>query len=169
MGNKADLSGNDFLEYWEQDPDTAVIAALPRVVRQPAPLRRGSRAAITQDKPVIAVKSGRTAAGQRAASSHTGALLAASDVTVDALFAHAGVIRAETVGEMFDVAGLLARQPLPRGDRVAVVTNAGGPGILCADACEAAGPADRAARRRRRARGSPRGCRPRPRPPTRST
>ena len=87
----------------------------------------------------MAVKSGRTAAGQRAASSHTGALLAASDVTVDALFAHAGVLRAETVGEMFDVAGLLARQPLPRGDRVAVLTNAGGPGILCADACEAAG------------------------------
>ena len=90
-------------------------------------------------KPVIAVKSGRTAAGQRAASSHTGAMLAASDATVDALFAHAGVIRTETIGEMFDVAGLLSRQPLPRGDRVAVVTNAGGPGILCADALAAQG------------------------------
>ena len=58
---------------------------------------------------------------------------------MDALFEHAGVMRAETVGEMFDVAGVLARQPLPRGDRVAVLTNAGGPGIMCADACEAAG------------------------------
>ena len=126
----------------------------------------GSRARIAAAKPVIAVKSGRTAAGRRAASSHTGALLAASDVTVDALFAHAGVIRAETVGEMFDVAGLLARQPLPRGDRVAVVTNAGGPGILCADACEAAGlrvePLSDATRA-----ALARGCRPRPRPPTR--
>ena len=94
---------------------------------------------ITQEKPVIAVKSGRAAAGQRAAASRTGALLAAADVTVDALFAHAGVLRAESVGEMFDVAGLLAHQPLPRGDRVVVLTNAAGPGRLCADACEAAG------------------------------
>ena len=78
-------------------------------------------------------------AGRRAPSSRTGALLAAADVTVDALFAHAGVLRAETVGEMFDVAGLLARQPLPPGDRVAVLTNARGPGIACEDACQAAG------------------------------
>ena len=87
----------------------------------------------------MAVKSGRSAAGARAASSHTGALLAASDVTVDALFAHAGVIRTDTVSEQFDVAALLASQPLPGGDRVAIVTNAGGPGIACADACAAAG------------------------------
>ena len=85
------------------------------------------------------VKSGRGAAGGRTVSSHTGALLASSDATVDALFAHAGVLRAETVGEMFDVAQLLAHQPLPTGDRVAVLTNARGPGVLCADACEAAG------------------------------
>jgi acyl-CoA synthetase (NDP forming) len=90
-------------------------------------------------KPVIAVKSGRSAAGARAAASHTGALVAASDATVDALFRHAGVIRTGTVGEMFDVAALLDGQPLPRGDRVAIVTNAGGPGIACADACAAAG------------------------------
>ena len=138
MGDKADLSGNDFLEYWEQDPDTAVLLLYLESFGNPRRFGRIARR-ITRDKPVVAVKSGRTAAGQRAASSHTGALLAASDVTVDALFAHAGVLRAETVGEMFDVAGVLARQPLPRGDRVAVLTNAGGPGILCADACEAEG------------------------------
>ena len=105
----------------------------------------GSRAASRTAKPIVAVKSGRSAAGRRAASSHTGALLAASDVTVDALFAHAGVIRAETVGEMFDVAGLLARQPLPRGDRVAVLTNAGGPGHPLRRRLRGRGPAGRAA------------------------
>ena len=90
-------------------------------------------------KPIVAVKSGRSAAGARATSSHTGALLAASDVTVDALFHQAGVIRTDTLAELFDVASLLSSQPAPRGRRVAIVTNAGGPGILCADACEAAG------------------------------
>ena len=138
VGDRADLSGNDFLEYWEQDADTAVVLLYLESFGNPHRFGRIARR-VTATKPIIAVKSGRTAAGHRAASSHTGALLAASDVTVDALFAHAGVLRAETVGEMFDVAGLLARQPLPRGDRVAVLTNAGGPAILCADACEAAG------------------------------
>ena len=138
MGDKADLSANDFLEYWEQDPDTSVLLVYLESFGNPRRFGRIARR-ITARKPIVAVKSGRTAAGHRAASSHTGALLAASDVTVDALFADAGVLRAETVGEMFDVAGLLARQPLPPGDRVAVLTNAGGPAILCADACEAAG------------------------------
>ena len=138
MGDKADLSGNDFLEYWENDPDTSVLLLYLESFGNPRRFGRIARR-ITRTKPIVAVKSGRTAAGRRAASSHTGALLAASDVTVDALFAHAGVLRAETVGEMFDVAGLLARQPLPRGDRVAVLTNAGGPGIVCVDACEASG------------------------------
>jgi acetyl coenzyme A synthetase (ADP forming)-like protein len=138
MGDKADLSSNDFLEYWEQDGDTSVLLVYVESFGNPRRFGRIARR-ITASKPIVAVKSGRTAAGHRAASSHSGALLAASDVTVDALFADAGVLRAETVGEMFDVAGLLARQPLPPGDRVAVLTNAGGPAILCADACEAAG------------------------------
>jgi len=90
-------------------------------------------------KPVVAVKAGRSVAGARAASSRTGALLAASDVGVDALFRQAGVIRTDTLSELFDVAKLLTIQPAPRGRRVAIVTNAGGAGILCADACEAAG------------------------------
>jgi len=88
---------------------------------------------------VIAVKSGRSAAGRRAASSHTGALVQASEATVDALFDHAGVIRVDTLDEQLDVAELLATQPLPAGSRVAIVTNAGGPAISCADACAAAG------------------------------
>jgi acyl-CoA synthetase (NDP forming) len=88
---------------------------------------------------LLAVKSGRSAAGARATSSHTGALLSASDVTVDALFEQAGVIRTDTMHELFAVASLLTTQPVPRGDRVAIVTNAGGPGIMCADACQADG------------------------------
>src|SRR5690606_37902228 len=88
--------------------------------------------------PILAVKSGRSTAGARAAQSHTAAL-ASSDVAVDALFRQAGVIRLDTLGELFDVAGALSHQPLPAGNRVAILTNAGGPGILCADACEAAG------------------------------
>src|SRR5581483_11981768 len=103
--------------------------------------RRFSRIArrVGRTKPIVVVKSGRSAAGARATSSHTGALLGASDVTVDALFRQAGVIRTDTLEELFAVASLLANQPAPPGRRVGIVTNVGGPGILCADACEAQG------------------------------
>jgi acyl-CoA synthetase (NDP forming) len=94
---------------------------------------------VGRNKPIVVVKSGRSAAGARATSSHTGALIAASDVTVDALFRQSGVIRTDTLAELFDVASLLANQPLPTGHRVGIITNAGGPAILCADACEARG------------------------------
>ena len=83
---------------------------------------------VARTKPIVAVKSGRSAAGARATSSHTGALISASDVTVDSLFEQAGVIRTDTLAELFDVASLLANQPVPAGRRVAIVTNAGGPG-----------------------------------------
>lgn len=137
-GDKADLSGNDFLRYWEQDPDTDVVLLYLESFGNPRRFGRIARS-VARSTPIVAVKSGRSAAGARAAASHTGALLAASDVTVDALFRHAGVIRTDTVGEQLDVAALLASQPLPRGPRVAIVTNAGGPGIACADACAATG------------------------------
>jgi acetyl coenzyme A synthetase (ADP forming)-like protein len=137
-GDKADLSGNDFLRYWEQDADTDVILLYLESFGNPRRFGRIARA-VARTKPIVAVKSGRSAAGARAAASHTGAMLAASDVTVDALFAHAGVIRTETVAEQLDTAALLAAQPLPHGSRVAIVTNAGGPGIAAADACTAAG------------------------------
>src|SRR5215831_16088408 len=90
------------------------------------------------NKPMFAVKAGKTAAGRRAAGSHTAAL-AASDVAVEALFHQTGVIRADTLDEMFDLADALSNQPLPHGRRVAILTNAGGLGILCADTCEASG------------------------------
>jgi acetyl coenzyme A synthetase (ADP forming)-like protein len=138
IGNKADLSGNDFLAYWEQDPHTDVALLYLESFGNP---RKFARVAprIARHKPIVAVKSGRSSAGARATSSHTGALLSASDVTVDALFEQAGVIRTDTLNELFDVASLLSKQSVPRGDRVVIVTNAGGPGIMCADACQADG------------------------------
>ena len=137
VGNKADVSTNDLIEYWEHDPRTSVILMYVESFGNP---RRFSEIArrVGRHKPIIAMKAGRSNSGARAASSHTGAL-AASDEVVDALFRDAGVIRTSTVEEMFQTAALVAHQPLPAGPRVAILTNAGGPGILAADACEAHG------------------------------
>jgi acetate---CoA ligase (ADP-forming) len=137
-GNKADLSGNDFLEWCAQDERTKAILLYLESFGNPRKFTRIARR-VGREKPIVAVKAGRSPAGARAAASHTGALLAGSARTVDALFRQAGVLRAETLGELLDLATLLERQPLPAGRRVAIVTNAGGPGILCADACQAAG------------------------------
>ena len=138
VGNKADLSGSDFIQYWESDPATELIMLYLESFGNPRKFARIARR-VSRSKPILAVKGGRTQAGNRATSSHTGALLSASDVTVDALFQQAGVIRTDTLAELFDVALLLTSQPPPNGNRVGIVTNAGGPAILCADACEAAG------------------------------
>ena len=137
VGNKADLSGNDLLLYWEEDEDTDVILMYLESFGNP---RRFSRIArrISRSKPIVAVKSGRTGAGERAASSHTAAI-SAGDTAVRALFGQAGVIRTDTLEELFDVATMLSSQGLPRGRKVAVLTNAGGPGILAADALESNG------------------------------
>jgi acetate---CoA ligase (ADP-forming) len=137
VGNKADISGNDLLLFWEDDPETDVALLYLESFGNPRRFARLARR-ISYRKPIVAVKSGRTTAGQRAASSHTAAL-AAGDVAVDALFRQTGVIRTDSLEELFGVAGLLSSQPLPRGKRVAILTNAGGPGILCADACESNG------------------------------
>ncbi len=138
VGNKADLSGNDFLQYWESDPETRLIMLYLESFGNPRKFARIARR-VSRSKPILAVKGGRSPAGSRATSSHTGALLAASNVTVDALFQQAGVIRTDTLAELFNAALLLGSQPLPAGNRVAIVTNAGGPAILCADACETSG------------------------------
>lgn len=138
VGNKSDVSSNDLVRYWEHDERTSMILLYIESFGNPRKFSRIARR-VARSKPIVAVKSGRSPAGARATTSHTGALLAASDVTVDALFRQAGVIRTDTLAEMFDVAALLAHQPPPHGRRVAIVTNAGGPGILCADACVAQG------------------------------
>ncbi|HZV75228.1 MAG TPA: GNAT family N-acetyltransferase [Conexibacter sp.] len=138
VGNKADLSGNDFLDWCEQDERTHAILLYLESFGNPHKFSRIARR-VGRAKPIVAVKAGRTPAGARAASSHTGVLLAGSEVAVEALFRQAGVLRVDTLGELFDLAVLLDRQSLPVGPRVAIVTNAGGPGIMCADACQAAG------------------------------
>ena len=138
VGNKADISGNDLLRYWEADDETDVILLYLESFGNPRKFSEIARR-VGRKKPIAVVKSGRSAAGARATSSHTGALIAASDVTVDALFRQAGVVRTDTLAELFDVASLLVNQPLPAGRRAGIITNAGGPAILCADACEARG------------------------------
>lgn len=137
IGNKADVSANDLLETWENDPTTSVILLYLENLGDSARFMEIARR-VARNKPIAMVKSGRTEAGARAASSHTGSL-AGMDVAVDALLGQAGVIRVDTVDELFDVAMLLANQPVPRGNRVAILTNAGGPGIMASDACESHG------------------------------
>jgi acetyl coenzyme A synthetase (ADP forming)-like protein len=137
VGNKADVSSNDLILSWEDDPQTDVITLYLESFGNPKKFSRIARR-IGLRKPIIAVKSGRSESGSRAASSHTGAL-ASSDVAVEALFRQSGVIRVDTLEELFDAANLLALQPIPAGRRVGIVTNAGGPGILAADALEAQG------------------------------
>jgi acetyltransferase len=134
VGNKADISGNDLLDYWKDDPSIDVILMYLESFGNPRKFTKLARE-VSRKKPIIVVKSGRTASGARAASSHTGSL-AGMDMAFDALFKQCGVIRADTIEEMFDISMAFANQPVPKGNRVAIVTNAGGPGIMAADACE---------------------------------
>jgi acetyl coenzyme A synthetase (ADP forming)-like protein len=134
VGNRADISANDMLQYWEQDPTTKVILLYLESFGNPRKFARIARR-VSAKKPIMVVKSGTTPAGSRAASSHTGAL-ATSEIASEALFRQAGIIRLNTLEEVFGVATLLSHQPVPRGRRVAIITNGGGPGILAADACE---------------------------------
>ncbi|HEX6076413.1 MAG TPA: GNAT family N-acetyltransferase [Micromonosporaceae bacterium] len=137
LGNKADVSGNDLLTYWYDDPDTEAVALYLESFGNPRKFARIARA-LARRKPVLAVKSGRSEGGRRAGASHTAAA-AAPDVAVDSLFAQAGVIRTDTLGELLDAARMMVGQPLPTGNRVAVVGNAGGANVLAADAADAAG------------------------------
>jgi acetyl coenzyme A synthetase (ADP forming)-like protein len=137
LGNKADVSGNDLLQYWEDDERTRVVLLYLESFGNPAKFARLARR-IGRIKPIIAVKSGRTAAGRKAASSHTAAM-AADDDAVEALLHHCGVVRVDTIDELLDTALVLAHQPLPNADRLAIVGNSGGPGIMGADASAGAG------------------------------
>jgi acetyl coenzyme A synthetase (ADP forming)-like protein len=137
MGNKTDVSGNDLIEYWQDDDEVGVILMYIEGFGNPRHFTTLARRA-TRRKPVLAVKAGRSEAGAKAASSHTGAL-AQVDIATDALFAQCGVLRADTVEALFDAAIAFSKAPLPQGRRVAVLTNAGGPGIIIADACEGFG------------------------------
>jgi acyl-CoA synthetase (NDP forming)/GNAT superfamily N-acetyltransferase len=136
-GNKADVSGNDVLCAWESDPRTRVCALYLESFGNPRKFARIARR-VGKAKPIVAVKAGRTLAGIRGAASHTAAA-ATPDVVVDSLFAQAGVTRVDSLEDLFNVATFFDVAPLPAGRRVAIVGNSGGPGVLAADACEAAG------------------------------
>ena len=135
VGNKADVSTNDLLQYWEEDPATDVVLIYVESFGNPRRFGRIARR-VSRRKPIIAVKAGRSHSGLRAASSHTAAL-AASDTAVNALFHQAGIIRANSLDDMLALGAGLSAQPLPPGRRVGIITNAGGPAVLCTDACEA--------------------------------
>jgi acetyltransferase len=137
LGNKADISESDILEFLADDPSTRVILGYVESIDDGRRFLRAARS-VTPRKPVIVVKAGTTAAGARAASSHTGSL-AGSDSAYAAAFRQGGVLRAATVEDLFDLALGFAMQPLPRGDRLLILTNAGGPGILAADMAERLG------------------------------
>jgi len=132
VGNKTNVSGNDLLEYWEEDKNTEMILLYVENFGNPRKFNQIARG-ITKKKPIIVVKSGRTAAGAKAAKSHTG-VIAGLDVGVDALLEQSGVLRVSSMEELFDLSMGFSMQPVPKGNRVAVVTNAGGPGILFTDA-----------------------------------
>lgn len=140
IGNKADVSANDLLEYWRDNPRTEVILLYMESFGNPRRFTQIART-ITPQKPIIAVKAGRTVSGVLAVDSHTGerteqGTMVGADLVVDALFEQCGVIRVETLEEMFDLTRAIINQPLPGGAGVAVLTNGGGPGIMAADALE---------------------------------
>jgi acetyltransferase len=132
VGNKADISGNDLVEYWENDPDTDVILLYLENFGNPrnfVPIARR----VTRKKPIVVVKSGRTLQGAKAASSHTGALAGTMEAGVQALLEQNGILRANTVRQLFDMAKALAHKKYPAGNRLGIITNAGGPGVLLTD------------------------------------
>ncbi|MBM4370752.1 MAG: acetate--CoA ligase family protein [Deltaproteobacteria bacterium] len=137
QGNRMDASTDQFLEYWHRDPGTEVILLYIESFGAPRTFPRLARQ-VAREKPVVVLKSGRTAAGARAASSHTGAL-AGADAAYDAFFHQTGVYRVSSIEELFDVGKAFAYQRPSRGDGVAILTNAGGPAIMAADACASLG------------------------------
>lgn len=137
MGNKADLSETDFLRAFGDDEETSVIVGYLESIGSGTDFMKAATTAASK-KPVVILKSGVTAAGGKAASSHTGSL-AGADMAYGAAFKRSGIIRADTFEQLFDYATAFAMQPLPKGKRVAIITNAGGPGIMAADAVELSG------------------------------
>lgn len=137
LGNKSDLNESDFIAIAAEDPATKVILCYIEDISDGSRfLEVATRA--SQEKPIVVLKSGTSQAGAQAASSHTGAL-AGSDLAYEVAFRQAGVIRARSMSELFDLAVAFAKQPIPRGGRLAIVTNSGGPGIVATDAAEQRG------------------------------
>lgn len=137
IGNRADVTAADLIEYWEHAEQVKIILLYVESLGDPLHFVEAARR-VGRTKPILAVKAGRSAAGAAAAGSHTGSV-AGGDLAIDTLFKQCGVLRVESFREMFALAAALLRQPLPRGDRIAIVTNAGGPGILATDSLDGCG------------------------------
>lgn len=137
IGNRIDISANDLLEYWEEDKATEAILLYLESFGNPRKFRHIAKR-VSAVKPIIAIKGGRTSAGSKAAATHTGAM-AASAVTIEALFQQVGIIRVDALQQAFGVVSMVSKQPVPHGNRLAIVTNGGGPGIIAADACPSHG------------------------------
>ncbi|MBN1374784.1 MAG: GNAT family N-acetyltransferase [Dehalococcoidia bacterium] len=137
IGNRADISSNELMQYWEDDPDTDVVLLYLESFGNPRKFARIARS-ITTKKPVVAVTSNPIQDPERIIASQTGAM-ATDRAATEALYKQAGILRTDTLEDLFDTGSLLANQPLPRGNRVAILTNAGGPAILTAEACRARG------------------------------
>ena len=137
IGNRADISSNELLQYWEDDPDTDVVLLYLESFGNPRKFTRVARS-ISSKKPVVAVTSNPIQHPSRTFASQTGAM-ATDQAATEALFKQAGILRADSLEDLFDTGSLLANQPLPKGNRVAILSNAGGPAILTAEACKARG------------------------------
>ena len=137
IGNKADVSENDVIDYWKNNEHVNVITAYLESFSNPKEFLNVCKE-VTKSKPVIAIKAAKTSAGMKAASSHTGAL-ASADTVAETLFEQSGVIRVNTIEDMFNLAKAFDRAKLPAGNRLAILTNAGGPAILTVDEADCCG------------------------------
>ncbi|MDD5313432.1 MAG: bifunctional GNAT family N-acetyltransferase/acetate--CoA ligase family protein, partial [Dehalococcoidia bacterium] len=137
IGNRADISSNELMQYWEDDPETDVVLLYLETFGNPRKFTRIARS-ITAKKPVVAVTSASPSPRARTSTSETGAI-ATDQAATEALFKQAGILRVDTLEDLFDTGSLLANQPLPAGNRVAIISNAGGPALLTAEACRARG------------------------------
>jgi len=137
IGNRADISSNELLQYWEDDPETDVVLLYLETFGNPRKFTRIARS-ITAKKPVVSLTGNRGNIQKRTITSHTGAM-ATDQAATEALYKQAGILRVDTLEELFDTGNLLANQPLPQGNRVAIISNAGGPALLTAEACKSRG------------------------------
>ncbi len=131
IGNKSDVDDADLLEYFAEDPETKAIALYVESLKDGQKFMKTAKEVI-KEKPIVVLKSGRTESGAKAASSHTGSL-AGSDVAYEAAFKQSGIYRVYTISELFDIAKALGYQPPAKGNNIAIITNAGGPGVMAAD------------------------------------
>ena len=138
LGNRADISSNDLIEYWEDDERTDLIMLYLESFGNPRKFARIAKR-VSKKKPILALASGITPAGAKAVSSHTGAIIASSGIAVDAFFKQTGIIRASSLDELFAIASFILSQPLPKGRNVAIITNGGGLGAITSDWCEDVG------------------------------